>query len=145
MDIPKILWLKTHMPPDRFARCHFFDLPDYLTFRATGSLTRSSCSLTCKCSFIPHEGWQAEFFHAMGLDGVIDGAYVQIGGGGSDSEQTIPLTAGVPVGKGLSIEAASELGLVVGTPVGSALIDACVHFLVVFPPRIFHSDIRSIL
>lgn len=29
MEIPKILWLKKHMPADKFARCQFFDLPDY--------------------------------------------------------------------------------------------------------------------
>lgn len=34
------------------------------------------------------------------------------------------LTAGLPVGRGLSEKAAEELGLVVGTPVGSGVIDA---------------------
>lgn len=34
------------------------------------------------------------------------------------------LTAGLPVGDGLSNAAAKELGLVEGTPVGSGLIDA---------------------
>ena len=34
------------------------------------------------------------------------------------------LTAGLPVGNGLSKKAAEELGLVEGTPVGSGLIDA---------------------
>lgn len=34
------------------------------------------------------------------------------------------LTAGQPVGNGLSEKAAKELGLVEGTPVGSAVIDA---------------------
>lgn len=29
MEIPKTLWLKTHMKPELFARCNFFDLPDY--------------------------------------------------------------------------------------------------------------------
>lgn len=29
MEIPKVLWLKNNMPADLFARCHFFDLPDY--------------------------------------------------------------------------------------------------------------------
>lgn len=36
------------------------------------------------------------------------------------------LTAGQPVGSGLTREAAEELGLVEGTPVGSAVIDAYV-------------------
>ena len=34
------------------------------------------------------------------------------------------LTAGVPVGSGLSNKAAEELGLLEGIPVGSGLIDA---------------------
>ena len=29
MQIPKTLWLKNHMSADRFARCQFFDLPDF--------------------------------------------------------------------------------------------------------------------
>lgn len=36
------------------------------------------------------------------------------------------LTAGLPVGRGLSAKAAEELGLLEGTPVGSGVIDACV-------------------
>jgi ribulose kinase len=34
------------------------------------------------------------------------------------------LTAGQPVGNGLTKQAAEDLGLVEGTPVGSAVIDA---------------------
>lgn len=52
MEIPKILWLKRRMNPELFKRCQFFDLPDYLTYRATGSTARSCCSLTCKCSYV---------------------------------------------------------------------------------------------
>ena len=36
------------------------------------------------------------------------------------------LYAGMPVGEGLSKNAADEMGLVEGTPVGSAIIDAYV-------------------
>ncbi|KNZ76848.1 FGGY carbohydrate kinase domain-containing protein [Termitomyces sp. J132] len=53
MEIPKILWLKNHMDPTLFSRCQFFDLPDFLTYRATSNVTRSCCSLTCKCSYVP--------------------------------------------------------------------------------------------
>jgi ribulose kinase len=120
MDLPKILWLKRHMSPALFARAHFFDLPDYLTFRATGTRTRSACSLTCKCSFIPHVGWQEPFFRTIGLEDIVDRGYGQIG---AETREQV-LTAGLPVGQGLSLDAAAELGLVVGTPVGSALIDA---------------------
>lgn len=53
MEIPKILWLKNHMPSSQFSKCQFFDLPDYLTYRATGGdKSRSHCSLACKCSYV---------------------------------------------------------------------------------------------
>jgi len=42
MQAPKLKWLKTHMPATFAAAGHFFDLSDFLTFRATGSLDRSN-------------------------------------------------------------------------------------------------------
>lgn len=39
------------------------------------------------------------------------------------------LTAGLPVGRGLTAKAARELGLIEGTPVGSGVIDASVERL----------------
>lgn len=73
MEIPKILWLKTHMPAAVFQSCMFFDLPDYLTYRATGSYARSNCSLACKCSYVPpgvkgSKGWNDAFFNEIGLE-----------------------------------------------------------------------------
>lgn len=120
MEIPKILWLKNNMPPERFSNCQFFDLPDYLTYRATASRARSACSLTCKCSFVPDKGWQKLFFNQIGLEEVVNRGYEQIGGEGD------VLTAGMPVGNGLSAPAAKEMGLLEGTPVGSGVIDAWV-------------------
>lgn len=48
--------------------------------------------------------------------------YEQIGG--TPGENGLILTAGQPVGQGLTAEAAQDLGLEEGTPVGSAVIDA---------------------
>ncbi|CCM03980.1 uncharacterized protein FIBRA_06136 [Fibroporia radiculosa] len=125
MEIPKTLWLKKHMKPERFARCQFFDLPDFLTYRATGDNSRSCCSITCKCSYVPTKsGWQAEFFQKIGLSEFVHNGYKQLGA----AEQQV-LTAGLPVGKGLSKKAAEELGLLEGTPVGSAVIDAYAGWL----------------
>jgi ribulose kinase len=121
MEIPKVLWLKKHMPPALFARCQFFDLPDFLTYRATRDSTRSYCSLTCKCSYVPSEaGWQADFFRRIGLGEFVDDGYRQLGA----MQKEHVLNAGMPVGRGLSREAAEELGLLEGTPVGSGVIDA---------------------
>jgi ribulose kinase len=126
MEIPKVLWLKEHMKPELFSRCLFFDLPDYLTFRATGSNRRSFCSLACKCSFVPSEGgWQAGFFEAIGLPEFVEEHYRQIGAVSADEV----LNAGMPVGQGLSKQAAEDLGLLEGTPVGSAVIDAYAGWL----------------
>ncbi|SRR6266545_3229560 len=124
MEIPKILWLKNHMPSKLFAQCQFFDLPDYLTYQATHDQSRSACSLTCKCSYIPNSGWQKEFFHQVGLGDLVDREYAPIGG--RKKEQV--LCAGMPVGNGLSEKAAKEMGLTEGTPVGSGIIDAYVVF-----------------
>jgi ribulose kinase len=120
MEIPKILWLKKHMPADAFSKCHFFDLPDYLTYRATGTPLRSFCSLTCKCSYVPSKGgWQAAFFETIGLGDLVNDDYKQLGGREGEVR-----SAGMPVGHGLSDKAAAEMGLVKRTPVGSAIIDA---------------------
>jgi FGGY-family pentulose kinase len=119
MEVPKVLWLKNNMKPRLFSRCQFFDLPDFLTYQATMDNTRSCCSVTCKCSFVPKTGWQANFFKKIGLGDLVMAEYKQIGANKGEV-----LTAGLPVGNGLSREAAQELGLMEGTPVGSALIDA---------------------
>ena len=115
MAVPKILWLKNHMKPSLFSKCQFFNLPDFLTYRATNNVSRSSCS------YLP-PGRHDEFFHQIGLDEIVENQYSQIG---ADE----PLIAGLPVGEGLSKKAAEELGLVEGTPVGSAIIDAFVFFI----------------
>ncbi|KAG8924126.1 hypothetical protein FRC01_011908 [Tulasnella sp. 417] len=133
MEIPKILWLKKHMPTDKFARCQFFDLPDYLTYRATASPARSNCSLVCKTSYVPpgateaSNGFDRSFLSRIGLEEFVDDTS-RIGGTSNspDGPTTggIVLTAGLPVGRGLTKEAASDLGLMEGTPVGSGVIDA---------------------
>lgn len=139
MEIPKTLWLKKHMDSSLFSRCQFFDLPDFLTYRATGEITRSACSITCKCSYVPDKGedgpagWQDSFFEQIGLGEFVKNNYAQLGPVKDNTKKsrkkTDTLTAGLPVGKGLSDKAAKELGLLAGTPVGSAVIDACVFTL----------------
>ncbi|KAF8630051.1 hypothetical protein AX15_003136 [Amanita polypyramis BW_CC] len=119
MECPKILWLKKRMDPALFSRCQFFDLPDFLTYRATSDDIRSSCSLTCKCSYIPDKGWRPDFFQQIGLGEFVERNYQPMGAVNGNV-----LTAGMPVGRGLSKRAAQELNLAEGTPVGSALIDA---------------------
>ncbi|KAK0533552.1 hypothetical protein OC835_002975 [Tilletia horrida] len=128
MEAPKVAWLSKHMPADTFADAYFWDLPDYLTYRATDNLARSNCSLVCKFSYVPPGvdgsklGWQPEFFEKIGLKQFVENDFKQIGG--IPGKNGIVLTAGQPIGDGLTARAAKELGLIEGTPVGSGLIDA---------------------
>jgi D-ribulokinase len=117
METPKLLWLAENMP-DSFARArHFFDLTDYLTWRSTGSLARSSCTLTCKWTYLSHERrWDESYFRAAGLAALADEGFVRIG--------TEVVDPGAPVGNGLSAAAAAAFGLLAGTPVAAGLIDA---------------------
>lgn len=100
-----------------------------VTYLITGSLARSSCSLVCKCSYIPAgatpaaQGWNSDFFRAIGLEDVVDNGYKQLGGALGQRDSLV-LTAGMPVGNGLTKSAAEKLGLIEGTPVGSGVIDA---------------------
>ncbi|MBC8434706.1 MAG: FGGY-family carbohydrate kinase [Verrucomicrobia bacterium] len=118
MQTPKLLWLKRHMPESWQRTRHFFDLPDFLTYKATGQWTRSLCSTVCKWTYLGHEnkGWQDDFFTAVGLGDLVEEGYARIG------NDVKPM--GEPIPGGLSQEAATELGLVAGTAVAVSLIDA---------------------
>ena len=49
MQPPKLLWLKRHLSEECWSKAgHFFDLADYLTYRATGELSRL-CVCVCVC------------------------------------------------------------------------------------------------
>jgi D-ribulokinase len=117
MEIPKILWLKRHLPASYATAGHFFDLADYLSFRATGSTARSVCTVTCKWNFLAHEGrWSDSYFQRIGLGDFVSDGYARIG-----TEIVVP---GTPLGRGLTGPAALELGLRAGTAVAASLIDA---------------------
>jgi D-ribulokinase len=116
METPKLLWLAEHQP-ETFAKAwQFFDLADYLTWRATGSLARSTCTLTCKWTYLGHERWwDASYFEAIGLGALAADNFARIG--------TDVRDPGSPLG-GLSAEAAAAFDLPAGIAVGAGLIDA---------------------
>ncbi|PTX95138.1 ribulokinase [Spartobacteria bacterium LR76] len=122
MQTPKLLWLKRNLPDTWKRTAHFFDLPDYLTYRATGATTRSICSMTCKWTYLAHEkaegrsGWSDTFFKGVGLGDLVTEGYARIG--------TNVQPMGSPIEGGLSEQAAAVLGLLPGTPVGVSIIDA---------------------
>jgi D-ribulokinase len=117
MEAPKLLWLARNMP-ETFARAgHFFDLTDFLTWRASGSTARSVCTITCKWTYLAHERrWSRAFFDSVGLAALCDHGFARIG-----AEVVEP---GAPLGKGLTVEAAAAMSLPPGIPVGAGLIDA---------------------
>ena len=63
-------------------------------------------------------GWNESFWNGIGLGDLVEEGYSRIG---TENEIQIP---GLPVGCGLDVGVASELGLPAGTPVATAIIDA---------------------
>ena len=103
MQLPKLLWLKENLH-DSFARATaFMDLTDYLTWRATGSPVRSSCTVTCKWAYLAHAGgWDADFLRNIGLADLADNGFDRIG--------TTVAAPGTPLGQGLQSAAARDYG-----------------------------------
>ncbi|QIW95772.1 hypothetical protein AMS68_001290 [Peltaster fructicola] len=127
MEIPKVLWLKNNMPKELFDKCKFYDLTDALTHIATGSETRSFCSVVCKQGFVPVgvdgsvKGWQEDFLTEIGLADLCEDNFKRMGG--VDGVNGQYFTAGDKIGT-LSEKAGSEMGLPAGIAVGSGVIDA---------------------
>jgi FGGY-family pentulose kinase len=120
METPKLSWLKQHMPKSFAAAARFLDLPDFLSYRATGDDSRSHCTAVCKWTYLGHENdgrgaWSRSFFEQIGLEELLADDARRIG------SEVRPL--GERVGL-LSERSARELGLVPGIPVGVSVIDA---------------------
>ncbi|MDR9804701.1 FGGY-family carbohydrate kinase [Rhizobium hidalgonense] len=117
METPKLLWLKENRPQVFDAAWQFFDLADFLTWRATGDLSRSTCTVTCKWTYLAHEKrWDSSYFHQIGLGVLAEEGFARIG-------KSI-VEPGSALGEGLTDDAAEELGLTPGTAVAAGLIDA---------------------
>ena len=117
METPKLLWLREHRPAVFDAAWQFFDLTDFLTWRATDDLARSTCTVTCKWTYLAHERrWDASYFRTIGLGVLADEGFARIG------ERVVD--PGTALGRGLTARAAAELGLREGTPVAAGIIDA---------------------
>lgn len=112
MELPKILWLKRHLP-DAYARtARFHDLADHLVWRMTGADVASTCTLGCKWNWLAHETrFSDTLLAAAGL---------------SDLTTKVPptvLSLGSTAGR-LTPEAAATLGLTPGIAVATGIIDA---------------------
>ena len=115
MQIPKLMWLKRHLPDTWSAMGQAFDLVDFLTYSASGSFARSQSTLTCKWTFQPQQtpGWQSDFLATVGLSDLVARAALPA--------QANP--AGTDLGP-LTAKAAGELGLTTACRVAAGLIDA---------------------
>ncbi len=121
METPKLLWLKENLPATWQRTARFLDLPDFLTYRATGDDTRSLCTTVCKWTYLGHkgtagDGWDESYFRQIGLGDLALEKFARIG------QKIRPM--GEPLGRGLTVQAARELGLRPGIPVGVSIIDA---------------------
>lgn len=115
MEVPKLMWLKRHLPQTWDKAGYFFDLADFLTWKASGALDRSMCTVTCKWTYLAHNdfGWQQDFLEEVGLQDLLE-------------RGNLPQSAtqvGKDLGK-LESAAAQQLGLTTKCRVGAGLIDA---------------------
>jgi len=125
METPKLLWLKKHHPECWKRAEKFFDLPDFLVYKATGQDVRSLCSTVCKWTYMGHikgnnaesvGSWSDSYFKAIGLEELTNEGYKRIG--------SIVRPIAEKVEGGLNHKSAHELGLNEGTAVGVSIIDA---------------------
>ena len=125
MQVPKMLWLKQHLP-DAFELVNrggkFLDLADYLAYRATDCTqdVRSLCTVVCKWTYDANGvgsglGFDRDFLAQCGFA----------------AEELTPQTIGAVVAApgeavpgGLGAEAAARFGLLPGTALAVGMIDA---------------------
>lgn len=115
MQLPKLLWLQRHRPAQWARYAHAMDLADFLTWKATGNLSVSACTVTCKWAYLNHEepGWQQDLLAGIGL-------------GDLTRKFNLPAKA-LPIGSragGLSAQTAQAWGLSAGIAVATSMIDA---------------------
>ncbi|MGY5800308.1 FGGY-family carbohydrate kinase [Rhizobium sp. LEGMi12c] len=115
MEMPKLMWLKENLPESWAEAGYFFDLADFMTWKATGSLARSRSTLVAKWNYLAHRepGWQADFLNVIGLGDLRER-------GGLPEES---VAVGRSIGT-LTAEAAEALGLDRNCHVGAGMIDA---------------------
>ncbi|MFV0334893.1 MAG: FGGY-family carbohydrate kinase [Tropicimonas sp.] len=112
MELPKILWLKRHLPESHAKVARYHDLADHMVWRMTGADVASVCTLGCKWNWLAHEERFPEtLLEAVGL---------------TELPSLVPAKI-QPVGSlagNLAPAAARELGLEPGTAVATGIIDA---------------------
>src|SRR5690606_36136988 len=76
MEVPKLMWLKRNLPQSWARAGVILDLADYLSWKATGSLARSQCTLATKWTYVAHDetGWKQDFLDQVGLEDMVEKA-----------------------------------------------------------------------
>lgn len=114
MELPKIKWMKRHLPAQYNRVTRFFDLADFLVYRASGSDVRSVCTKVCKWTYLAHEKrWDTELLETIELSDLITEEKI--------GEKIVDL--GTAAGQ-LTEASARELGLTTETTVAVGMIDA---------------------
>ncbi|XP_062543115.1 FGGY carbohydrate kinase domain-containing protein [Armigeres subalbatus] len=118
MECPKLLWLKKNMFEQTWTKAGaFYDLPDFLTYKATGKLSRSICSAVCKWNYDAIKAsWSTDFLSKIGLHDLTENNFSLIGENLNSPGTAIP--------GGLSKETAKAMDLLPGTAVATSMIDA---------------------
>ncbi|OTB01693.1 hypothetical protein M426DRAFT_63489 [Hypoxylon sp. CI-4A] len=125
MELPKILWLKHHMPEAEFRRCKFYDLHDAVTFIATGN-QHFPCTKMCAQDALPigvdgtAKGWNRDFLEAVQLGILADEDFKRVGGVCRHGRAP---SAGTSAGN-LSEKSARDLGLHADVVVAVGTIDS---------------------
>ncbi|XP_050162520.1 FGGY carbohydrate kinase domain-containing protein isoform X2 [Myiozetetes cayanensis] len=84
MQPPKLLWIKENLQESWEKAGCFFDLPDFLSWKATGVTARSLCTVVCKWTYTPDRGWDDTFWKMIGLEDLVKDKYEKIGVIGAD-------------------------------------------------------------
>ncbi|XP_045060263.2 FGGY carbohydrate kinase domain-containing protein isoform X3 [Desmodus rotundus] len=104
MQAPKLLWLKENLRETCWDKAgHFFDLPDFLSWKATGVTARSLCSLVCKWTYSAEKGWDDSFWKMIGLEDLVADNYSKIGVIGTDVKGHGLACEGQPVTSRLAV------------------------------------------
>ena len=133
MQLPKLMWLKRHLPRTWSRTALAFDLADFLAWTATGTTTRSVCTLACKWNYRPDAtpAWPHDFLEAIGLPDLLPRT------GLPDNATPVATDLGP-----LTARAARDLGLTPATRVATGLIDAHAGALGVLGPLAAAPDLE---
>jgi ribulose kinase len=115
MQIPRLLWLKRNLPDSWKRITTFFELVDFLSFRATREMTRSLCTAVSRWNYVCCQkgdaaGWETTYFRQIELGDLVREGFEKIG--------RVIRPPGQPIGMGTTDTASEELGVLPGTPVG---------------------------